>query len=137
MRRNIYCDRLCPFGAFQECMGIIGGRGIRIPAKVVVFLRWMQRIIALVLIVSALLYANPSLLNYEISIVLFSLFGPVWQFALLGLFLVLSIFIRRPWCLSLCPVRPVFDYFLEAGRWFKEVYYRVKPNQKSGDGVKD
>ncbi len=110
--KNPYCDRICPFGAAQECLALIGGGSLRLPAWLSTGLLWLQRLLALVLIGSALIYLNPSWGNYEVSALLFSFFGPSWQFALLALFLALSLFIRRPWCRALCPVRPVFDTFL-------------------------
>lgn len=116
---NPYCERICPFGAFQECIGLIGGGKVRLPASLLVFLRWLQRLLALVLIMSALLADNPTFGNFELSAVLFSFFGATWQFAFLGLILAAGLFVRRPWCLSLCPVKPVLDYFRALGRLLK------------------
>ncbi len=40
---------------------------------------------------------------------LFELLGSSIQFAALGLVLIAALFIKRPWCNYLCPIRPVVD----------------------------
>ena len=93
------------------------GRTIRLPAAGYGFLRWFQRLLAMGLILTAGLGDNPAFGNFELSAVLFSFLGATWQFALLGVFLAAGLFVKRPWCLSLCPVKPVLDYMQALGRW--------------------
>ncbi len=123
--KNPYCEWFCPFGGAQECLGLIGGAKKRLPRKIHKSLRWFQRILALVAIVLALLYRNPSISSYEVFSAFFQLIGTNFQFALLGVVLVAALFLRRPWCSYLCPLRPVTDFIrlirnwlLATGNWF-------------------
>jgi len=105
---NPYCNGFCPIGAAQEVLGKFGGANP--PShRLNLFLRWTQRGLALVLIVLALIYRNPSINNYEVSGALFRLIGSSFHFGLLGAVIIASLFIQRFWCRGLCPVRPVSD----------------------------
>jgi NosR/NirI family nitrous oxide reductase transcriptional regulator len=108
---NTYCSGICPFGAAQEFLGMFGGG--RAPSRrLSAVLKWFQRGLALVLIVLALIYRNPSANNYEVSGTLFGLIGTSFHFGLLGAVIIASLFIQRFWCRGICPVRPVADSLL-------------------------
>lgn len=115
--RNPYCDWFCPFGATQECLGIIGGAKKRIPDRIHFFLRWFQRLIALGAILMALIFRNPSVSSYEVFGAFFRLIGTNFLFILLAVVLIVSLFIRRPWCSYLCPLRPVTDFLKLLRNW--------------------
>ena len=108
--RNPYCDWFCPFGATQECLGIIGGAKNWISIRIQLYLRWLQRLIALSAILMALILRNPSVSSYEVFGAFFRLIGTNFLFILLAVVLIVSLFIRRPWCSYLCPLRPVTDF---------------------------
>jgi polyferredoxin len=110
-----YCEGFCPFGAAQECLGAIGG-GRPPGRKLNRILKWIQRGLAAGLVLAALIFRNPSLLNFEVSGTLFHLIGSTFQFGLLAAVLIASLFIARPWCRGLCPVRPVTDFL----RWMRD-----------------
>lgn len=105
---NAYCNGICPFGAAQEFLGMLG-KGKPPSYRFNIVLKWIQRCLALALIVLALMYRNPSAENYEVSGSLFQLIGTSLQFGLLGAVIIVSLFVRRFWCRGLCPVRPVAD----------------------------
>jgi uncharacterized protein with FMN-binding domain len=115
--KNPYCEWFCPFGAAQECMGVIGGAKPRSPGKYRPFLKWLQRSLALAAIFIALLYRNPGITSFEIFGTLFDLLGSSFQFLLLGLVLIASLFIRRPWCAYLCPLHPVDEFIRMIRKW--------------------
>ena len=108
--KNPYCDWFCPFGATQECLGVIGGAKNRVPNRIHNSLRWLQRAIALGAILWALVVRNPSVSSYEVFGAFFRLIGTNFLFILLAVVLIVSLFIRRPWCSYLCPLRPVTDF---------------------------
>lgn len=108
--KNIYCSHVCPFGSAQKCLGLIGGTNKTFPSKLNKPMVWVQRFLALVLILWALIAFNPSVFSYEIFGAFFQLYGTSLQFSILILILILSLFFRRPWCNYLCPVRPVLDF---------------------------
>ncbi|NPD47676.1 MULTISPECIES: FMN-binding protein [unclassified Lentimicrobium] len=120
--KNPYCQWFCPFGAAQECMGLVGGAKHRSVGKFKNIFKWSLRIITLFAIIMALLLRNPGVTSYEIFGTLFKLTGSNFQFAILGIILVASMFIKRPWCTYLCPLGPVTDHFshlrgLVMGKW--------------------
>ncbi|MCP4749620.1 MAG: 4Fe-4S binding protein [Proteobacteria bacterium] len=53
--------------------------------------------------------------------------GSGLQFALLGLVGIASIFVKRPWCRYLCPIRPLYEFVRFNRRWIKEKWNRIKP----------
>ncbi|MFA9391149.1 MAG: 4Fe-4S binding protein [Prolixibacteraceae bacterium] len=114
--KNAYCQWFCPFGAAQECMGLVGGAKNRSTGKFKNVLKWTLRMITLFAIVAALLLRNPGATSYEVFGTLFKLTGSNYQFAILGIVLVSSLFIKRPWCNYLCPIGPVADHFTHVRR---------------------
>jgi len=124
--KNPYCEWFCPFGAAQECLGTAGGAKLRIPEPVHDLGRWLQRGLALTAIVIALLHRNPGISSYEVFGAFFRLIGSDFLFVLLGVVLVFSLFIRRPWCSYLCPLRPVTDFIRLMRNWALEIHRKVR-----------
>ena len=109
--KNPYCQWFCPFGAAQECMGLVGGAKPRSIGKFKNIFKWTLRTITFFAILAALLLRNPGATSYEVFGTLFKLTGSGLQFAILGIVLVASLFIKRAWCTYLCPMGPVVDHF--------------------------
>lgn len=123
-KKDPYCYWFCPFGAAQECMGLVGGAKYRSVGRFKNVFKWALRLISLFAIIMALLYRNPGVTSYEIFGTLFKLTGSNFQFALLGIVLVSSMFISRPWCNYLCPLVPIQEHFnfmrrLSLAKWKK------------------
>ena len=125
--KNPYCEWLCPFGTTQECLGIIGGAKLHAPQRAHSLLRWGQRLLALSAIVVALVFRNPGISSYEVFGAFFRLIGSNFLFVLLGIVLVASLFIRRPWCSYLCPLRPVTDLIRLMRNWILELWKKTPP----------
>jgi hypothetical protein len=106
-RKNIYCTWICPLGGLQECLGAVGGSKPRFSRRFNGIMKWVQRGVALLAILMALYFRNPVKLNYEIFGVALSLTGATYLFVMTGLFIVASVFIKRPWCTYLCPIIPL------------------------------
>ncbi|MBD1262058.1 FMN-binding protein [Maribacter polysiphoniae] len=126
--KNPYCSWFCPFGAAQECMGVIGGAKHRPIGKFKIVLKWTLRILVLLAIVIALLLRNPGVTSYEVFGTLFKLTGSNFQFAILGIVLVSSLFIKRPWCNYLCPLGPVTEHFTYIRKMIMDKWKRKKVN---------
>ncbi|MGD2245489.1 MAG: FMN-binding protein [Candidatus Aminicenantes bacterium] len=126
-KKSPYCEWFCPFGSAQECLGIIGGAKKRIPERTHVLLRWFQRVLALSAIGLALFYRNPSVSSYEVFGAFFHLIGSSFNFALLGIVLVAALFLKRPWCSYLCPLRPVTDFIRLIRNWMQELWLKSSP----------
>lgn len=126
--KNPYCSWFCPFGAAQECMGAIGGAKHRPIGKFKNVFKWTLRILVLLAIITALLLRNPGITSYEVFGTLFKLTGSNFQFAILGIVLVSSLFIKRPWCNYLCPIGPVTDHFAYLRKLTIDKWKRKKVN---------
>ncbi|KAA3648436.1 MAG: FMN-binding protein [Chloroflexi bacterium] len=124
--KNPYCEWFCPFGAAQECMGLIGGAKVRSPGNYRQFLKWLQRGLAWLAVVLALLYRSPGLTSYEIFGTLFELIGSNFQFILLAIVLLAALFIKRPWCNYLCPLDPVVDFIRMVRKWILDIWKRQR-----------
>jgi hypothetical protein len=125
--KNPYCEWFCPFGSAQECLAIIGGDKKRPPKNVHVALRWIQRTLALGAIAAALFYRNPGISSYEVFGAFFHLIGTNFHFVLLGIVLVAALFIRRPWCSYLCPLRPFTDFISLVRNWIRDIWTGFPP----------
>jgi uncharacterized protein with FMN-binding domain len=110
IEKSPYCDTFCPFGSTQEVLKVIGGAKPRIPLKYHSYMRWVQRSLAWAAVVPALLFRSPAHVNVEVFGTFFKLTGTYFQFALLAVVLIAALFITRPWCHYLCPLRAVSDY---------------------------
>jgi len=126
-KKNPYCNWFCPFGAAQECLGALGKAKPRSPGRFRGFLKWLHRTLAWAVIIIALLFRNPGLSSYEVFGTLFGLVGSTYQFVLLGIVLIASLFIFRPWCNYLCPIKPVDDFIRMMRRWIRDLLQSLKP----------
>ena len=117
--KNPYCEWFCPFGSAQECVGKIGGAKPYSIPRYTPFLKWFQRGLALTAIIIALLYRNPGISSYEIFGTMFDLKGTIPQFFLLALVILVSLFVHRPWCRYLCPLKPLETFIRFLKTWVK------------------
>jgi len=120
--KGVYCECICPFGAAQDVLKIAGGAKYTPPKRLQLILRWIQRSVALAAIIGALLFRNPAKLDYEVFGTFFTLTGTIFQFALLSAILIASLFLLRPWCNFLCPVRAISDYIRMLRSWGKKTH---------------
>lgn len=119
IEKSPYCDTFCPFGSTQEVLKVIGGAKPRIPLKYHSYMRWIQRSLAWAAVVLALLFRNPAHVNVEVFGTFFNLTGTYFQFGLLAVVLIAALFITRPWCNYLCPLRAVSDYIRSMKQWIR------------------
>jgi uncharacterized protein with FMN-binding domain len=100
---NVYCYDFCPFGAAQDVLAQVGGakpRKVKWPR----LLLWLQRGLVILAVSLALIYRNPSFTSFEIFGTMFRLTGSNYQFVLMAIIVLLSLFLYRPWCRYLCPL---------------------------------
>ena len=118
--KNPYCSWFCPFGAVQECLAQITHAKLYRPRQLNGFFTWLQRGLAFAAVLLGLALRRPGVASYEPFATLFDLrgTGPEWVF--LGLVLLASLVMYRPFCNYLCPLDPVFDFISEGRRWTRE-----------------
>ena len=119
---NPYCGWLCPFGAYQECLGTLAGAGSLRPRKLHHALAWMRRGLALAAIVLGLVLRRPGAVSYEPFGALFGFVGDALQWGLLLLVTAVGLLLFRPFCEYLCPVRPSIEFIAAGRRWAKEAW---------------
>jgi hypothetical protein len=110
-RRQFYCAWLCPFGALQELTDKLNKHKLHIPTAIVNGLLFLRKCI-LLLIVFLLITGIVT----DISpIEPFSVFTikSASNFILIfgGFFLILSAFVKKPWCRYFCPTGQLLDVF--------------------------
>lgn len=123
--KNPYCEWFCPFGAAQECVGFVGKAKVRSPGNFKPYLTWLHRGLAWLAIVMALIFRNPGISSYEVFSPLFDGVGPTPIFIVLGIVLVASLWIKRPWCTYLCPLQPVYEIIKLIRRWIVELWTKT------------
>jgi NosR/NirI family nitrous oxide reductase transcriptional regulator len=101
--KNSYCPWVCPFGAAQDVVGLLGGAGKRrLPSAL--FFTWVKRVLLWLAVLLGLLYRAPGAASYEVFGAFFRLSGTGFQLAILAIVLVTAVFFRRPFCNWVCPV---------------------------------
>ena len=119
----VICSWVCPFGTFQEWLAKIGrklfGRKFNhfIPTKVDDVLRYLRYVV--LFLVLYLTFTSTKLIFQDVD-PYFALFQ-FWSdevalsaFIILGVTILLSLFIDRPWCKYACPygaVLGIFNFF--------------------------
>ena len=116
--RNFYCNFLCPFGAFQELLGKIPLPKKSFPPK------FMKAVPVFKVILLVVIYV---LMIFKV-VEDFTVFEPFSAFkfevaslpslVIAAVFLVISLFVSRPWCRFFCPTGTLIAVF--ACREFRE-----------------
>jgi FMN-binding protein/4Fe-4S binding protein len=125
--QNTYCLWFCPFGAAQECAGLVGGAKPCSTERYRNLLKRFRQGLVWLAIVIALIFRSPGLTSYEVFGTFFDLIGSQWQFLLLGIVLAAAMFIKRPWCQYLCPVPPVVGVVRAARKGVINLWKKRKP----------
>ena len=117
-KKSFYCQYLCPFGAAQEFVGVIGqkakGKGQKtssVKSKVFNFFVVFRKVILLVLLLIVALGVGLDLSVVEPF--------PIFNYQSIGfgvaifaaVIIVASVFIKKPWCNYLCPTGTLLESF--------------------------
>lgn len=102
-RPGHYCAHICPFGSAQELAGKLTRRKPRIPARLNKTLTVFRNILWGVLMLLMLTGICTAWMDYELfTAFLFSL-ASVWVTAVAVAFIVVSVWVPRPYCRFVCP----------------------------------
>ena len=117
-----FCAAVCPLGAIQELVTL---RPIKVPA-------WVDHALSLLAYVylgAAVLFAATGtafvICRYDPFVGLFRLSGSVNMLVLGGCFLLVGVFIGRPYCRYLCPYGAILGLLSKVSKW----HLRIPPEE--------
>jgi NosR/NirI family nitrous oxide reductase transcriptional regulator len=101
--KNAYCPWICPFGAAQDVIGLVGGARRRRMPNALLF-TWVKRVLLWLAVLLGLLHRAPGAVSYEVFATLFRLSGTGFQFAIVAIVAMTAVVVSRPFCSWVCPV---------------------------------
>lgn len=111
---RIFCGSVCPLGAIQD---LVLMKPVAVP-------RWLEsglRMIAYVYLSLAVLFAATGsaflICRYDPFVAIFRLTGNMPVFILGGCFLVIGLFVGRPYCRFVCPYGVILRQFSRLSKW--------------------
>lgn len=102
-RSGHYCAHVCPFGSAQELAGKLSRRNLRITPRVLRVLTALRNLLWGVLMALLLTGTCSAWIDYELFTAFIYSSASVWVIVLAMLFLVLSVWVPRPYCRFVCP----------------------------------
>lgn len=102
-RSGHYCAHVCPFGSAQELAGKLSRRKLRITPRVLRVLTALRNLLWGVLMALLLTGTCTAWIDYELFTAFIYSSASVWVIVLAVLFLVLSVWMPRPYCRFVCP----------------------------------
>ena len=102
-RSGHYCAHVCPFGSAQELAGKLSRRKLRITPRVLSVLIALRNLLWGVLMALLLTGTCTAWIDYELFTAFIYSSASVWVIVLAMLFLVLSVWVPRPYCRFVCP----------------------------------
>ncbi len=102
-RSGHYCANICPFGSAQELAGKLSRRKLRITPRVQKLLSVLRNLLWGVLMALLLTGTCTAWIDYELFTAFLYSSASVWVIVLAALFLVLSVWVPRPYCRFVCP----------------------------------
>ena len=98
-----YCAHVCPFGSAQELAGKLTRRKLRVPVRLNKALNMFRTVLWAVLMVLLLTGTWAAWIDYELFTAFLYSSASGWVVVLAVLFLVLSVWVPRPYCRYVCP----------------------------------
>ena len=102
-RSGHYCANICPFGSAQELAGKLSRRKLRITPRVLKLLSVLRNLLWGVLMALLLTGTCTAWIDYELFTAFLYSSASVWVTVLAAPFLVLSVWVPRPYCRFVCP----------------------------------
>ena len=102
-RRGHYCAHVCPFGSAQELAGKLTRRKLRLSPRLNKALNVFRNVLWGVLMVLMLTATWTAWMDYELFTAFLYTSASVWVIVLAVLFLILSVWVPRPYCRFVCP----------------------------------
>ena len=107
-RPGHYCANMCPFGSAQELAGKLTRRKLRLSPRLNRALNVFRNVLWGVLMVLMLTATWTAWMDYELFTAFLYTSASAWVIVLAVLFLVLSVWVPRPYCRFVCPTGSLF-----------------------------
>jgi hypothetical protein len=101
--RNVYCARMCPFGALQELLHLFLPPGLRSTPDEEKSARVMRYVFLWLVVMAVFLFGRVEAANYEPFSTAFDFKGGTLRWILLGTVLLFAAVRHRFWCRYFCP----------------------------------
>ncbi len=98
-----YCAWQCPMGSLQEILGKSCNKKLMIPLKIEKVLIYTRDIILLLLLFFMWIGVGFEIMDYEVFTAFLFTNASTAVLILAGVFLLLSLFVNRPYCRYICP----------------------------------
>ena len=98
-----YCAHLCPFGSAQDLAGKLTKRKPVLPHHVVKVLITFRQLLWAVLTALMMTGTWTAWMDYELFTAFIYSSASIWVIALAVVFLILSVWVPRPYCRFVCP----------------------------------
>jgi len=108
---RVFCSGVCPLGAIQELFVL---SPVQVPVKVdraLGWLRWVYLGLALYLALQPASERDFVICRFDLFVGLFRFTGAAWLLVVGGLFLLVGVFVGRPYCRWLCPYGALLSAF--------------------------
>ena len=108
---RVFCSSVCPLGAIQELVML---KQVNVPRKLDRALgwgRWIYLVLAVIFAVLPIAYRDFVICRFDPFVGFFRFTGQAWLLMVGGLFLVVGVFIGRPYCRWLCPYGALLSIF--------------------------
>lgn len=102
-KQGYYCANMCPFGSAQELAGKLSRRKLRVSPRLNKGLVMFKNVLWCVLMVLLLTGVWTAWIDYELFTAFLYSSVSVWVIAAAVGFLVLSVWVPRPYCRFVCP----------------------------------
>lgn len=109
-KKNYYCAHICPCGSLQELAGKVNKKKWKMSAKVAKHLDNFRKILWVILMLLMITGIWAEWINYEIFVAFIFQAASWVVIALAIVFVMLSIFVPRPYCRFVCPTGTLFKF---------------------------
>jgi len=116
----VFCGWICPFGTFQEWLGRIGKKLFKkrynrfVPARLDAVLRYLRYLVLAAVVYNTAVTGVLMFANMDPYFALFNAWTgevAITAFVVLGVVMLLSLFVERPFCKYACPYGAVLGLF--------------------------
>lgn len=120
LKKNVYCNAMCPFHAVEIILVKIGGMKIKFTPTVLKIAKHSAKFLLWLSLMLTFISQNPTVASYEPFAMVFGLEGEGVHWYLLPAVLIGVLFISDYFCRYFCPVGKGYWYVIKFRKWLDE-----------------